>query len=128
MSRPLNLNSQGEVVNLKEGRYGVYILGGFGISLGHFSISLKHIGKNEEIKSVKAFWPVQTFVNGERAKKIFIINVIKSGQYEVIFHNPKTVEVKSSNLLTSSFFNSPLLNDNLEVIFTKKLVPFGFVK
>jgi hypothetical protein len=42
MSKPININKPGEEINLKARRFRIYILGGFGVSLGRFSISFKH--------------------------------------------------------------------------------------
>ena len=121
MSELININSQGEKINLQERRYRIYMLGGFSVKLGQFSISIRHKITNKIITSKKAFWPVQAYAFGKRAKRILILDVTESGEYEVIFNNPKSVKVKKSNLLILSLIYSFISTDKLEVIITKKL-------
>lgn len=120
MSRLININSQNEEINLEAGTYRIFLLGGFGISLNNFSISLINIKSKEIIESKKAFWRVQTYVNGKRAKKINIININNSGQYKIVFNNPKSLKVKKSNLRLNYFSNETLSSENLEIIITQK--------
>lgn len=121
MSKIININSKNQEINLEVGTYKIFLLGGFGITLNNFSISLISIKTNEKIESKKAFWPVQTYVNGKRAKKILTININNSGQYKVVFNNPESIIVKKSNLKFNIFSNETLLNENLEIIITLKI-------
>jgi hypothetical protein len=121
MSKIININSKNQEINLKVGTYKIFLLGGFGITLNNFSISLINNKSNEKIESKKAFWPVQTFVNGKRAKKILTININNSGQYKIVFNNPESIIVKKSNLKFNIFSNETLLNENLEIIITLKI-------
>lgn len=121
MSKIININSKNQEINLEVGTYKIFLLGGFGITLNNFSISLISIKTNEKIESKKAFWPVQTYVNGKRAKKMLTININNSGQYKVVFNNPESIIVKKSNLKFNIFSNETLLNENLEIIITLKI-------
>jgi hypothetical protein len=58
MSKPININKPGEENNLKARRFRIYILGGFGVSLGRFSISFKH-KKTNYIVSVHKVCEIQ---------------------------------------------------------------------
>lgn len=102
-------------------RYRIYILGGWGISLGDFSITLKQKGTDRIIKCKKAFWPVQAFAYGKRARRILILDIKESEQYEVIFDNAETIKVNRSNLPISAMISKPKPVDQLEVLITEKL-------
>lgn len=128
MSRAININRQGEEIDLKVCRYRIYILGGWGVSLSKFSISFKHKETNDITKSERAFWQVQAYAFRKRAKRIFIIDVHEEGKYEIIFRNPETVTVMESNLRIGSFFSNPISKDDLEVLITEKLgITFGLM-
>lgn len=128
LGRPININSEKEVVDLKATRYRIYTLGGFGVNLGQFSITLKHTETSETIKCIKAFWSVQAFAFGKRAKRVLIVDIPKEGRYEVLFDNPKTLRIKHSNLLISSLFRKPLTTDQIEILITEKLGGYPFIK
>jgi hypothetical protein len=121
MSKIININSKNQEINLEVGTYKIFLLGGFGITLNNFSISLINNKTNEKIESKEAFWPVQTFVNGKRAKKILTININNSGQFKIAFNNPESIKVKKSNLKFNLFSNETLLNENLEIVMTLKI-------
>ncbi len=127
MGIPIKINSQKELIDLKASRYRVYVLGGFGVKLGQFSISLKHMESGEVVKCEKAFWPVQVslvldqvYAFGKRAKRILKVDILKEGQYEVLFGFPETLRIKRSNLLFSSLFAKPLTTENIEILITEK--------
>jgi len=120
MSKIININSKNEEINLGVGTYKIFLIGGFGITLNNFSISLINEKTNEKIESNKAFWPVQTYINGRRAKNILTININNSGQYKIVFNNPESIKVKKSNLKFNFFSNENILNENLELIITLK--------
>lgn len=121
MAKPININSKKEVIALEATRYRIYTLGGFGVNLGQFTISFKHLETGELIKCKRAFWPVQAFAYGKRAKRVFIVDIPNKGHFEIIFQNPETLKVKHSNLPIISMFGKPLPTDQMEVIITKKL-------
>lgn len=126
--RPININSKGEIVNLKASRYRIYAIGGFGANLNQFSISLKHTETSTSIICKKAFWPVQAFAFGKRAKRILIVDIPKEGNYEVLFDNPETLRIKHSNLPVSSMFRKPLTNDQIEILITEKLGVYPIIE
>jgi len=117
MKKTININSIGEQIDLEVGKYRIDILGGWGVKLGEFSISIKDIETQDVIKCERTFLPIQSFVFGKRAKRIFIIDVPKSARYEVMFENSKSIKVKRSNLPISSMFTNPLSNEELEIYF-----------
>ncbi len=117
MKRLININSIGEQIDLKAGKYRIDILGGWGVKLGDFFILIKNIETQDVIKCKRTFLPVQSFVFRKRAKRIFIINVPKSARYEVVFKNQESLKVKRSNLPISSMFANPLPNKELEIYF-----------
>ena len=121
MSRIINISTQSEEIDLELGRYRIFVLGGFGVNLGKFSISFRNKATSEITKSEKAFWPVQTFAFGKRAKRIFIVDISEAGKYEVLFNKPEALKVKPSNLPISSFFSDFLSTDKIEIVITKKL-------
>ncbi len=128
MSNLINITSKGKKVSLEACRYRIYILGGWGISLGDFSITLELTNTNRRIKCKRAFWPVQAFAYGKRARRIFILDVQEPGEYEVVFGNSETIKVKRSNLPISSMYGKPKRGDQLEVLFTKKLGVYPILK
>ena len=91
------------------------------MNLYQFSISLKNIATDESIKCKKAFWPVQAYAFGKRAKRILIVDIPEEGRYEVLFDNPETLKIKHSNLPISSMFRKPLATDKIEILITEKL-------
>lgn len=121
MSNLVNITSKGKTISLEARRYRIYILGGWGISLGDFSISLEQKETKRIIICERAFWPVQAFALGKRARRIFVLDIKESSLYEVIFGNSEDLKVKRSNLPISSSFGSPKRADQLEVLFTEKL-------
>jgi len=128
VNRPININKQGEEIELKSRRYGIYVLGGWGVNLGEFSISFKQIGTKEIATCQRAFWPVQAFAFGKRAKRILIVDIPEAGPYEVLFNNPETLIVKCTNLPISSLFFRPLPTEQIEIVITEKLGVFPILK
>ncbi len=128
MNRPININAQGEEIELKARRYGIYVLGGWGVNLGEFSISFRHIGSNEIVTCKRAFWPVQAYAFGKRAKRIFVADIPDEGKYEVLFNKPETIKVKRSNLPIFSLFINPLTTDRIEIAITENLGVFPIMK
>ncbi len=117
MNKPINILEKEVEINLKSRRYKIYVLGGFGVEVGDFSISLKNKETNEQITCKKAFWPVRTYEFNIRAKRVFIIDVPKEGKYEVLFLNSHSLKVKHSNLPIYSFFSYPLKASEIQVLF-----------
>jgi hypothetical protein len=128
VGRPININSEKEEIYLKASRYRIYALGGFGVNLGQFSIFLKHKETGEIVKCKKAFWPVQAYAFGKRAKRILIADIPQKGQFEILFKSPKSLRVRYSNLLIISMFKKPLTTDRIEVFITEKLGVYPILK
>ncbi|WP_445710060.1 hypothetical protein [Flavobacterium sp.] len=119
MNKPISILQNEVELFFKARRYRVYVLGGFGVEIGDFSIVLKNKETNQQIACKKASWPVQTYEFNKRAKRVFIIDVPKEGNYEVVFLNPYSLKVKHNNLPISSFFSYPIETTKIEVLFLK---------
>jgi len=121
MSRPINIIKKNKEIDLKIGKYKIYVLGGYRVTLGRFFIDFKHKKTNEVIECERASWPVQTYAFGKRAKRIFIVNIPEEGLYEILFNNPETLIVKSSSLFIYSIFsnNNCLPTDQIEIMITQ---------
>ncbi len=117
--KTINIHKKQEVIHLDDNKYNIDVLGGWGVKLGEFSISLKNTKTEEVIRSKKAILSIQSFAHNQRAKKILTIDVPRKASYLVTFHNPETLIVKKSNLIVSSFFTKPLANENLAIYFYK---------
>ena len=128
MNRPININSNGEEVNLLAKRYRIYVLGGWGIDLGSFSISFKDEKTGEISRCKRAIFPVQAFSHRKRAKRIFVVDIPRQSNYEVVFENPESLIVKKSNLLISSLFTKPISNKTIEILITERLGFFPIIK
>ncbi|MEM1326877.1 MAG: hypothetical protein AAGI23_13030 [Bacteroidota bacterium] len=121
MNRPININSKEEEIILADKRYRIYALGGWGIDVGNFSVLFKEQETNEIIKCKKATYPVQAILHGKRAKRILIVDIPRTSNYEVIFEHPESLKVKRSNLFVSSFFSKPIANEKIEILIIEQL-------
>lgn len=121
MKRTININSHGEEIELEALKYKIYILGGWGVNLGKFSISFKKVATEEIFKCEKAYWPIQTYAFEKKARRIFVMNVQEAGTYEILFNNPQSLKVKQSTSLIPSLFSSALSTKDLEIIISEKL-------
>jgi len=121
LNRPININSKGEEINLSVKEYRIYLLGGWGVDFGMFSITFKDKKTGETIKCQRATYPVQAFSNRKKAKRIFKVNIPKQSNYEVIFTHPSSLKVRKSNLFISSLFTNPISNEGIEILITEKL-------
>lgn len=115
MAKVINIHREGEQVNLIKGRNKIDILGGWGIKLGNFWISFRHVQTQEMIQCKKAFWPVQFYAFGKRSKRIFIVDAPKAGSYIIEFRNSKDLQVKPSSLFVRSLFEEPIPNKSIAV-------------
>jgi hypothetical protein len=115
MSKVLNIYSQGKQLELDAGKYKIDVLGGWGVKLGEFSIAFKHDQSQHVVECQKAFWPVQTYKFGRKARRIFIAEIPEAGFYTVEFKNPETIKLKDSNLFFSSFFENTVPPDKISV-------------
>ncbi len=128
MYRPININNKEEEIELKAQKYRIYLLGGFGVNIGQFSINFKHKETGVITKCKKCVWPVQTYAFGKRAKRIFIVEIQTEGRYKLVFNNPETIQVRHSNLPISSLFRKPLKNNQIEILISENLNSFPILK
>jgi len=117
MPQPFSIQTIQQTLNLKAGNYSIYILGGWGVKLGDFTISLKNITTQETIKPRRVFWPLQTMIFNTRAKRILSIDILESGHYTIHFKNPESLKVTRSNLFLYSYFEQPMPNETITVYF-----------
>jgi hypothetical protein len=115
MGHIINIHDSGHEIDLEIGKYKIDVLGGWGVKLGQFSISLKHNRTGQTINCEKSFWPIQSIVFGKRAKRIFIAHIVDSGTYKIQFEHPTTLEIKETNLFFGGLFQQPLTNDKISV-------------
>jgi hypothetical protein len=115
MNQVINIHNDGHEIDLEVGKYKIDILGGWRIKLGQFSISLKHNVTGQIVDCERSFWPAQSLAFGKRAKRIFVVHVVEPGTYTIEFKQPKTIEVKETNLFFSGLFQEPLSNDKISI-------------
>ena len=117
MNTTINIHKKNELVELTPGICKIDILGGWNVKLGDFTISLKNINSKETLHARKVI-SVQSYIQKQKAKRIFVIDILQAGTYEVEFIKPETLVVKYSNLPIIGLFSKKLLNQNLKVSFT----------
>jgi len=125
---PINIADSKAKVSLNSGVYSIYVLGGWGVKLGDFSITFKNVESNQLVNSYRPIIALDTMAYNIWAKKIFNINVPEAGDYEIIFKNPKSIRVYRFNwgLLTSVFQSIPnseiriLISDNNGMLMFKE--------
>lgn len=61
MEQVINIHNNGHEIDLKAGKYKIDVLGGWGVKLGQFSISLKHNVTGQTVDCERSFWPIQSF-------------------------------------------------------------------
>jgi hypothetical protein len=111
----ISIHSSGQEILLENGRYKIDLLGGWGVRLGTFAISFVYTESGETIHCKRAFWPVQFFAFKRKAKRIFVVDVPQTGAYKIEFTNPKSLQVKDTNLFFTSFLKDPIPNEKLSV-------------
>jgi hypothetical protein len=115
MSSPINIHSENYKIELPAGIYSVKVLGGWGVEVGNFSFDLKNLDNGEVIRPKGTRWRVQSFAFKKRAKKIFILDIGKRGNFVIEFKNQKDLKVRRSNLFLTRLFESKLSNECLEI-------------
>lgn len=111
----ININNTREEIELREGRYNIDILGGWGVRLRQFAISLTHVDTGQNVECKRSLWPVQTFAFGKKTKRIFTIDVATSGVYRAKFGNVESLEVKDSGLFFSGLFQDAIPNEEISI-------------
>ncbi|MDF1697576.1 MAG: hypothetical protein P1U56_17155 [Saprospiraceae bacterium] len=120
IQRPINIFTKETYLQLEQRRYRIYLLGGWGVRLNEFDISIRNTVTKEMVSAQKAFWKVQSYAYHKRAKRILIIDVPIAGKYRVLFHYPHSLRVTYNNLLISNNFFNPLPTYELDVLFSTK--------
>ena len=104
METIVSLDNNDTQIELKAKEYKISILGGWGVSLGDFTISFRHTTTGEKIECKRTLMPIQSYNGGIRTKRIFSTSINSAGTYTVEFKNQQTLKVKKSNLFIKSFF------------------------
>jgi hypothetical protein len=115
MEQVINIHDSGHEIDLKIGKYRIDVLGGWGVKLGKFSISLKHKLTGQMVNCERSFWPVLSFAFGRRSKHIFVAHIAEPGTYKIEFKHSTTLEIKGTNLFFTGLFQKPLPNDKISI-------------
>jgi hypothetical protein len=115
MNNPINILDNNKQIELPVGIYSLKVLGGWKVITNNFSVILKEVGGETEIKSKDTFWRIQSFAFGKRAKKIASIDIPKRAKYEIEFLNAKEIKVKKSNLLLLSSFQNFIPTNEIQI-------------
>lgn len=114
-SHVINIHATGHEINLTSGKHKIDVLGGWGVKLRQFSISLTNIRTGQRVDCKRSFWPAQSFAFGKRTRRIFTFHISESDTYRIEFTHPMTIEVKESSLFITSLFQKPLPNEHLTI-------------
>ena len=115
MNNPINILDNNKQIELPVGIYSLKVLGGWKVITNNFSVILREIGGETEIKSKDSFWKIQSFTHWQRAKKIASIDIPKRAKYEIEFLNAKEIKVKKSNLMLLSSFQNYLPTNEIQI-------------
>jgi hypothetical protein len=115
MQQVISIYKSGQEIHLEIGKYNIDVLGGWGVDLGQFSISLLHIQSGQNANCERSFWPVQSYAFDKRAKRIFKVHIVNAGTYKVDFRNPETLKVRHSILFFSSLFQDAIPHDKVSI-------------
>ena len=113
---PININSVGKTIELYYGIFGVYVLGGWDIDVNNFNFTLKNIKTHKIVQPRTTLWRVQSYEFGVKAKKIMILDITQSGQYNIEFKNQDQLKVwKSKFPIITRFFRHPIKKQNIQI-------------
>ncbi|QHI36067.1 hypothetical protein IMCC3317_14200 [Kordia antarctica] len=115
MNTPINIHDNDREIYLSTGIYGVKVLGGWSVKLDNFSISLELVGNNTVVTPNSVTFKIQSYVFKKRAKKIFSVDIIQSGNYRVKFKNQESLKIRRSNLFLAQFFEKEIFNEDIEI-------------
>ncbi|MES2680931.1 MAG: hypothetical protein V4635_13650 [Bacteroidota bacterium] len=96
----LKLDNSPATIDLFADRYNIYIYGGRGVKLNSFCVDLKNKSTGETVQVFEHNLKLRDF-NGVRC---FYFDILKTGSYDISFHNFQTLEVKRSILPITSLF------------------------
>ena len=122
MESLISIHSLGAQVELDEGRYRIDVIGGWGVTLGLFSVTLTN--HETVIPSKRAFWPVQHYAHGKRAKRVLIVDIPKKDVYHIDFNRPETLQVNHHNLPFFPIMERTVPNQGLKIRITRQFFTF----
>jgi hypothetical protein len=113
---PINICNSNRVIELHVGIFSVYVLGGWDVIVRDFNFSLTHAKSGRTIKPKVTQWRVQSYVFGERAKKIMVLDIPESGNYAIEFKNQDSLKVWRASLpLTNRLFSHPIGKRHIQI-------------
>lgn len=112
---PFSIHNSGQIIELPVGKYSVKVLGGWEVSIGDFSFSLKNRETNKIISPKNTDLRVQSYEFGERAKKIMVLNVPEYGYYYIELKNQQDLKVRPSNLIFKRLWEKQIPNQDLRI-------------
>ncbi|CAM4390561.1 hypothetical protein [Zobellia nedashkovskayae] len=112
---PFSIHNSGQIIELPVGIYSVKVLGGWEVSIGDFSFSLKNRKTNKIITPKNTDWRIQSYEFGERAKKIMVLDVPEYGYYYIELKNQQDLKVRPSNLIFTRLWEKQIPNQDLRI-------------
>ena len=112
---PFSIYNSGQIIELPVGIYSVKVLGGWEVSIGDFSFTLKNRETNKIIYPKNTDWRVQSYEFGERAKKIMVLDVPEYGYYYIELKNQQDLKVRPSNLIFTRLWEKQIPNKDLRI-------------
>ena len=112
---PINIYDSGKAIKLAVGIYSVKVIGGWDVSVGSFTFTLKNMKNGKIINPEITNWRFQSHEDGQRAKKIMILDIYETGDYIIEFKNQESLKVRRSNLLFTRLFEKPISSKELHI-------------
>ena len=116
MEALIKISNSKSQLNLRAKMYTIDIVGGWLIRMGDFRISAKNISTSETFHARSARWPVQSYYNKKRVRRILKLDIPKEGRYDIQFLNEKTIGVKKSNLFFLSYLQNWIPHESIGVL------------
>ena len=115
MKGPFKIHKTEQKIYLSTGLYSVIVLGGWNVKINEFYLLLRNLENDKVIKPEKAKWRFQSYAFKKRAKKIFVLDILYSGNYFIEFKKPEELKVRRSNFFLTKLFENEMPNDDLEI-------------
>lgn len=112
---PINIYESGKAIELSVGTYSIKVLGGWNVSVGNFTFTLKNMKSGKIINPKITNWRSQSYESGERAKKIMVLDIPERGDYIIEFKNQESLRVRISNLIIRRLFEKYIPNKELRI-------------
>ncbi|MBG6131643.1 hypothetical protein IWQ47_003037 [Aquimarina sp. EL_43] len=112
---PINIYDSGKAIELPLGIYSVKVIGGWDVSIGNFTFTLKNMENGKIINPEVTNWRFQSYESGQRAKKIMVLDIPERGNYIIEFKNQKSLKVRPSNLIITRLFEKQIPNRELRI-------------